>query len=77
MSREEGVLSTEPNVDVQTTCPDCKRERSVSVPRDGYDRWQRGEYIQRALSGLTDDDRERLLTGICPDCFEQLFGNEE
>ena len=70
-------MSVEPTVDVPTRCHSCGRDHTLTVPRDGYDRWQRGEYIQRALSGLTDDDRERLLTGICPDCFEQLFGNEE
>ena len=35
-----------------------------------------GAYIQRALSTLDSDTRERFITGICPSCWDALFGSD-
>ena len=36
-------------------------------------RWQRGTLIQNAFPDMSADDRERLITGICPSCRKKLF----
>jgi hypothetical protein len=58
---------------VKTTCPHCMQVTSVTVDREGYDRWKAGELIQRALPNLSADEREMLMTGICPNCWDKIF----
>ena len=33
--------------------------------------------IQDAFPELSKEDRERLITGICPKCWKELFGDED
>jgi hypothetical protein len=37
----------------------------------------RKENIQDIFPELSKEDRERLLTGICPHCWNVLFNQEE
>lgn len=51
---------------------------SVIVTKVGLLRWYgKGEYIQDAMPELSADDREFLISGITPNEFHRLFGNEE
>lgn len=59
---------------VRTECPECHRLNHVYVPEAGYRRWVAGEeIIARAMPGLSADQRERLMTGICGRCWKKLF----
>ena len=42
-------------------------------------KWERGQipFIQDAFFGLTPDQRELLITGICGKCFDGMFADEE
>jgi hypothetical protein len=31
------------------------------------------DLIQNALPSLTSDEREALMTGMCPSCWEKMF----
>lgn len=42
-----------------------------------WDAWQAGEYIQRALTTLTADEREFLLTGMTPAEWDAAFPEED
>jgi hypothetical protein len=57
-------------------CIQCGKSGSMTIRRDGYDRWQKDTYIQDALPELTADDREQLMTGTHGECFEELFREE-
>lgn len=60
---------------VHIICPFCRREHYVEdVPVRGFDRWQDGELIQRALPDLTPTQREQLISNLCPDCQRKVFG---
>jgi hypothetical protein len=61
---------------VLTVCPSCKKKSDIEVSQQGYFKWQDGELIQNAMPELNDDQREQLLTGICPPCWERLFNGE-
>ena len=55
---------------VETQGPVCMEAHVLYVPLSGYTAWQNGELIQNAMPTLSADDRERLITGICPACWE-------
>jgi Zn ribbon nucleic-acid-binding protein len=61
---------------VGTRCPECKKEQSVEVSAEGYDAWKKGELIQRAMPELNAATRERLITGLCPECWDAMFADE-
>ena len=56
-----------------TKCPWCGEEHEVEVPFEGYLAWQNGELIQVAMPQLSADEREMLISGICPSCWEKAF----
>lgn len=57
-------------------CPYCERIQKVAVPESGFKAWKSGTRIQDALPGLTADEREILLSGICPECWDANFSEE-
>lgn len=58
-------------INITTKCPFCGKVRVVNnVPRDRYFDWLHGhKTIQDALPGLSANDREALMTGICNKCY--------
>lgn len=52
-----------------------KNHRTIlSLTKEQYAHWINGELIQNALSHLTVDEREFLMTGITPDEWELCIG---
>jgi hypothetical protein len=64
-------------VSVTTQCRFCGKVHIMQVDQEGYDRWRAGTLIQRALPSLSHEDRERLISGTCPICWDNIFGEEE
>ena len=64
-------------VEVLTFCPFCGHAHGVSVNEDDYWDWQDGALAQDAFPYLPAADREMLITGICPTCWEDSFGGIE
>ncbi len=63
---------------VTNPCPVCGERSTVEVPLDGYIRWQgEGALIQDAFPDFTPDEREVLITGYHPACWDDIFGEEE
>lgn len=58
-------------------CMVCGRVSTLQVPAEGFIRWQNGDYIQTALPDLTVEEREMLMTGTHPDCWDTAFPDEE
>ncbi len=58
-------------------CMECGKTSTLTVPTTGYYQWRRGDYIQNALPELTPDEREMLITGSHPDCWDKMFPQEE
>lgn len=54
-------------------CIACHEAKHVTVSRAGYDKWQAGVLIQRALPELSAGDRELFISGICGPCFDRMF----
>ena len=60
-----------------TTCPFCGRENSINVCEEDYSAWQNGALVQDAFPYLLADEREMLISGICPTCWNDTFFDEE
>lgn len=68
---------TTQKLSVKRTCPLCGKVQVIIVDAEPYSKWRRGELmIQHALPDLTPDQREILLSGICPECWDKAFGEE-
>ena len=47
------------------------------VNEEAYKAWQGGRLIQNVMPALTADQREMLISGTCPRCWDNLFPEEE
>ena len=53
-------------------CPFCETERHKEFDEEQYRKYQAGAYVQDAMPDASPDDREFLITGICPDCWDVM-----
>lgn len=51
--------------------------REIDVTQDQIDVWEAGELAQDAFPHLSADDREFIMSGITPEEWEELFGNDK
>jgi len=70
-----GCLLMSSTIQVNRICRMCGAHNSVNnvVPKD-YLEWQRGKHAQAAFPYLSGTEREQIISGLCPDCQEKLFG---
>lgn len=62
-------------VNMTCDCPFCGTSNDVLVETEGLKAWHNGIKIQDALPDLTPEERELLITGICPECWNKSFGD--
>jgi len=60
-------------VTIITACPFCGHANEVAVNEDDYWDWQDGILAQDAFPYLSPDEREMLISGICPKCWAKTF----
>ena len=60
---------------VAITCPFCSEDYAVEVDLAQYEAWQNGKLIQNAMPDLTPTEREQLISGLCPKCQAEMFGD--
>ena len=59
-----------------TKCLWCGEKHEFEVPFEDYFAFLNGEPIQVAMPQLSADERERLISGICPNCYSKAFSDE-
>lgn len=60
-----------------TKCPICGSEKVFNVTDAQWNMYNSREYhIQDIFPELSPADRERMITGICGKCFDDMFKNE-
>lgn len=59
-------------VEYETSCPLCGTRKTFTLPEKEYRRWRDGALIQNVFPQLTIDEREQLISGICPKCWELM-----
>lgn len=48
----------------------------LDVTMEQIERWKNGELVQNVMPHLTADEREFLISGILPNEWDELFGEE-
>ena len=62
-------------INLITTCPFCGQEHTITVDEWDYQLWYFADLpAQKAFPYLSADEREMLISGICPTCWEKTFG---
>jgi len=64
-------------VTISTCCPFCGKENNVTVNSIDFEAWENGALIQDVMPYLSADEREALISGICPSCWDKMFPPEE
>ncbi len=58
-------------------CPICGHTSNMIVDKARLDRWQGGELIQRCFPEMSKDQRELLITGTHPKCWDKMFADDK
>lgn len=56
-------------------CPLCGAPSTVTVLAGDYERWLTGALVQHAFAEMPAPDRERLVSGTHPACWDAAFGD--
>lgn len=63
---------------IERPCPFCGQPHYVEVNFIDYWMWEQGMNAQDAFPYLGPNEREILITGICPKCWDNMFvGGDE
>lgn len=58
-------------------CVFCGKTHSVDLMEYQFNLWREGKLIQVAMPDTSVEDREFLISGICPKCQEDIFGVDD
>ena len=58
-------------------CPICRGITIVEVEEADYQRYANGALVQDAFPYLLANEREAIISGICTDCWEKMFGSSD
>lgn len=65
-------------VTVKGNCPSCGAEWQIEVEEKDYlDFTENGKLAQHAFPYLSAEDRELIISGICNNCWEVIFSDDE
>jgi hypothetical protein len=76
MAYPHAVAVVDGQAHIVVECRECNAPQELTVPAESYLAWRKGQYIQDALSMLNNDQREMLISGTCPLCWDRLFGGQ-
>ena len=58
---------------VHRECCVCNKNHIIIIDEEKYWRWRGGELIQNVFPEYSADEREKLISGTCPDCWKKLW----
>lgn len=63
---------------VTLICRKCGKQVNVEVNQEDLQAYESGEKrVQDAFPYLSPDERELFISGICGECFDKMFPEEE
>ena len=57
-------------------CRVCGGSSTMTVSASGYEAWRKGAYVQDAFPEMLADEREMLISGTHPSCWDSLWADE-
>lgn len=61
-------------IEVETPgCSGCGQSAWFSMTEEQYRFWKQGVHIQVIFPDWSPEDREMLISGTCPDCWEEMW----
>jgi hypothetical protein len=65
-------------IEVETSpCFGCGLTTWFSMTQEQYNAWKQGVHVQTIFPDWSPEDREMLISGTCPDCWEEIWAEEE
>ena len=61
---------------IKVDCACCGCGFGIEVKKRDYKNWKNGMLAQNAFPYLPIDEIELLTNNICPDCWNEIFGEE-
>lgn len=58
-------------------CLGCNTSATFTMTEEQFNRFKAGEKVQDIFPDWSDGDREMLISGTCPPCFEEMFPEDE
>lgn len=58
---------------VTKTCQWCSQPATIEVGRAAFEKWVEGEKVQNVWPSLGADQREMLISGTHPECWELMW----
>ena len=58
-------------------CTHCGETSKLRVDADAYRQWVSGALIQDAFPDMDADNRELLISGTHPACWDTMFGDDQ
>jgi hypothetical protein len=49
----------------------------MTLPKEGFDKWKDGAFVQVAFPQMSPADRELLITGVDSKCWDGNMGDED
>jgi hypothetical protein len=65
------------DIEISVPCHECQKVHKLTVKAKDYRDWFEGKHAQDAFPYLFAAQRELLISKICPECFDKMFGPEE
>lgn len=62
-------------VDYSVNCPLCGKLQTVKVHPVSLEAYRNGAKAQDAFPSLKATEREILISGICPTCWDEMFNS--
>lgn len=65
----------------QVCCSDCGKVKNIILTEEQFEGLQdwanNGTLIQDAVPDLPAETRELFVSGICPECWDAMFGDDD
>lgn len=58
-------------------CIECHEKHHVPITEAQVAAWRGGLHIQHAMPNITPGQREMLLSGVCSECYDRAFEEDD
>ena len=70
-------MDTSNKINLDCTCIICVKQKTIQVNKSDYTEYNNGKLIQLAFPYLNSNDRELIRSGICGDCYDSIFKEDD